>query len=169
MEANTFSLSEEEAFLLERAGYIYRQKNGAEPLPGEVVLECIRTYVELYDRRFGLQDALSQRVVRGDRYRAPPVTDLDEIARLLVKGSKCVNCGKCCQKVLGVRVTEKEVEEIEKLGYRREDFLDEDGMIKRGRNGCYFLIMRRDGTSRCRIYEKRPQICRDYFCNGKSR
>lgn len=167
MTTDILNLTKEEVELFERAVYVFRQKNMTDCSPRGVVVECLKTYLELYERRYGPQDALSQKVVHGGQYVKPPVTDLDEVARLLVKGGKCTNCGRCCQRTIGVRVTEEEVPEIEKLGYSTKDFLDEDGMIRSNGKGCYFLVMRQNGTSRCRIYEKRPQICRDYYCNGR--
>ena len=121
--------------------------------------------MELYEREYGEQDELSRVVVYGPRYSKTSVTDLDEVARLLVNGGRCMNCGTCCKRTIGVSVRKEEIEKIEKLGYKREEFVDSDGLIKAGPEGCYFLVTKRDSTTRCRIHGHRPEICRNYFCN----
>jgi len=155
----------EQQALLERATYVYRQKNMTDCAPEDVIVECLATYLQLYEWKYGPPDPLSQMVVYGPRHARTPVADLDEVARLLVRGGVCKNCGKCCRNVIGVRVSEEEIQEIEKLGYAREEFLDEDGLIRTvPGHGCYFLVIKTDGTARCRIYGARPQICKAYFC-----
>ena len=160
-----FFLDDNEAELLKRAVYVYRQKHKTRCQPKDVIIEALETYLELYEREYGEQDELSRVAVYGPRRVKAQVTDLDDVARLLVNGGKCMNCGACCKRTIGVRASEEEIEEIEKLGYKREEFLDSDGLIKAGPEGCYFLVTKRDSTTRCRIHEHRPEICRNYFCN----
>lgn len=158
-----FTKKEEE--LLRRARYVYRQKNMAPCGLKDVVIESLQTYLDLFERRYGIRDELSREVVYGPQHARAPVTSLDDVASLLVRSGKCYHRGDCCKRTVGVRVTEKEINGIEKLGYKREDFLNGDGQIKATPEGCYFVVIRRDGSSRCRIYGSRPQVCKDYFCN----
>ncbi len=160
-----FSLDYNEAELLKRAMYVYKKKHKARCQPKDVIIEALETYLELYEREYGEQDELSRVIVYGQRYNKASVVDLDEVARLLVNGGKCMNCGNCCRRTIGVRAFKEEIERIEKLGYKREEFVDSDGFIKAGPEGCYFLVTKRDSTTRCRIHEQRPEICRNYFCN----
>ena len=55
----------------------------------------------------------------------------------------------------------RDIEEIEKLGYEKEDFcfLDEDGFYKlqNVEGECFFLK-----NNECQIYASRPQGCRFY-------
>ncbi len=69
-------------------------------------------------------------------------------------------CGRCCLDT-EMPLTEEDVETIERLGYRREEFSVVVNGIRRLRNvngRCYFL----DESNRCRIYDHRPIGCRIY-------
>ncbi len=69
-------------------------------------------------------------------------------------------CGKCCYDT-EMPLTEEDIERIEKLGFKREEFVVEVDGIPRLRNvegKCFFL----DESNRCRIYENRPIGCRIY-------
>ena len=58
-------------------------------------------------------------------------------------------------------LTNEDIERIEKLGYRRQEFAVKVDGIYRLRNidgKCYFL----DESNRCRIYDHRPIGCRIY-------
>ncbi len=69
-------------------------------------------------------------------------------------------CGRCCYQT-EMPLTEEDIERIEKLGFKREDFaVKVDGVYRlRNVNGkCYFL----DDSNRCKIYEHRPIGCRIY-------
>jgi len=169
MKIANLTLTPAESEILKRSLEIYRRRHGGQGDIREVIADGLNAYLELYDQEGNEEDWLSERVVYGPRYRKRPVGDLDEVARLLVKGEKCYGCGDCCRRTIGVRVTPEEIQAIEAQGFEKEGFLDRDGMIKSGPEGCYFLVNRRNGTSFCRIYEKRPQICREYFCNGRRR
>ncbi|MAG15691.1 hypothetical protein CMO88_01375 [Candidatus Woesearchaeota archaeon] len=75
----------------------------------------------------------------------------------------CNFCGLCC--ALTVKLTEKEIKDIESLGYNRKDFTEEDEpgskVIKRPNSWCYFLESK-DNKGTCKIYEKRPHRCREF-------
>ena len=161
-----FSLDDSEAELLKRAMSVYKKKHKERCQQKDVVIEALEIYLELYEREYGEQDDLSRVVVYGPRSVKAQETDLDEVARLLVNCGKCMNCGTCCKRTIGVSVRKEEIEKIEKLGYKREEFLESDGLIKAGPGGCYFLVIKRDSTTRCRIHEHRPEICRNYFCDN---
>jgi len=64
-----------------------------------------------------------------------------------------------------VRPNKKEIENIKKLGYKEEDFLETDALgrkrIKFINYYCYFLKIE-NGIAACRIYKKRPKACRQY-------
>ena len=83
-------------------------------------------------------------------------------------------CGECCKK-LSVMVSKEDIENITKLGYKKEDFLDKDllpinkFMLKRDKNGCVFLKKHNDGKYSCKIHENRPKTCRQYPFFGKKR
>lgn len=150
--------------LVQRATLVCRRKNGSPQTLREVIVESLEVYLRLYEPAYGPQDSLSRTVVHGPQSAPVPVADLDEVARLVVRTARCVRCGNCCRRTIGVRVTAEEIERIEALGYRREDLLDRDGMIKAGPGGCTFLVDGGPGKARCRIHAQRPQICRDFFC-----
>ncbi len=53
----------------------------------------------------------------------------------------CQKCGKCCF-LFKVFLTEEDIIEIEKLGYKREEFVDyykKRRIIRRINNNCFFL------------------------------
>ncbi len=69
-------------------------------------------------------------------------------------------CGKCCYET-EMPLTEEDIERIERLGFKREEFVVEVDGIPQLRNvggKCFFL----DESNRCRIYENRPIGCRIY-------
>lgn len=78
----------------------------------------------------------------------------------------CQSCANCCRKST-VRLTERDLERLEKaLRLKRDRVISdytlpsgEEGLILRrdDERGCVFL----DGNF-CLIYEARPDICRDY-------
>lgn len=169
MKKDDFILTPVETEILDRSLNIYRRKHGDRGDFKDVVIEGIKAYLELYGQEADENDSLSETVVYGPRYHKKPVRDLDEVARLLVKGEKCDRCGECCRRTVGVRVSLQEIEAIQALGFKKEEFLDRDGMIASSANGCYFLVNGRNGNAFCRIYENRPKICQEYFCNGRKR
>jgi len=82
----------------------------------------------------------------------------------------CNFCGLCC--TLVVKLTRKETELIESLGYDRKKFTETDDVgnliIKRLEGGCYFLE-RKNNVGQCKIYDKRPGPCSNFpgkkLCN----
>jgi len=84
-------------------------------------------------------------------------------------------CGECCKK-LSVIVSKEDMKKIIILGYKKEDFLDEDllsinkFMLKRNKKGCIFLKYEKDGKYSCSIHENRPKICQQYpFFGNKNK
>ncbi|MHA1303498.1 MAG: YkgJ family cysteine cluster protein [Candidatus Heimdallarchaeaceae archaeon] len=68
-------------------------------------------------------------------------------------------CHECCKET-EMTLLEEDISRIEKLGYKREEFLREDEgfLVLRNIEGeCFFL---KDG--KCLIYENRPKGCRYY-------
>jgi len=87
MDLALLNLREPERELLTRAQEIYLWKNLRDGEPGEVITECLETYLKLFQTRYGSEeDALSQGVVYGLRQQRPSPADLDEVARRLVNG-----------------------------------------------------------------------------------
>ena len=85
--------------------------------------------------------------------------------------NKCLRCGLCCQLFL-VNLNEKEYRsgkyrtQLEKFGLIR-DFVEATkcgaNILKQKRNGkCFYLK-----DKKCSIYEIRPQVCQDFFCDSK--
>ena len=77
--------------------------------------------------------------------------------------SNCTFCGLCC--TLTVRLSEKDIQRIEKTGRKREEFVvaDTDGrlILKREKGWCTFF--KREGkVGVCTIYDSRPDNCRDF-------
>ncbi|MEM1852797.1 MAG: YkgJ family cysteine cluster protein [Thermofilaceae archaeon] len=71
----------------------------------------------------------------------------------------CLSCGLCCRETEMV-LTPSDVERLELLGYRREEFAVYDGRFHRLRNvdgRCFFY---RGG--RCVVYDYRPIGCSMY-------
>jgi uncharacterized protein len=69
-------------------------------------------------------------------------------------------CSLCCYET-EMPLTESDIERIERLGHRREDFsiLDDEKVpqLRNDGNHCVFLV-----KGRCSIYEHRPDGCRLY-------
>ena len=87
----------------------------------------------------------------------------------------CIRCADLCCKLGGPKLTQNDVERIEKAGYNTKDFLG----LKRGidntlKNIIGSLKTKQDGSciflqynskikcSRCSIYDFRPTLCRIY-------
>lgn len=74
---------------------------------------------------------------------------------------KCLRCGKCCLNT-EMPLTREDVERLELLGYRREEFAEPRGGLLRLRNvdgHCYFYD---PDTRSCKVYPYRPEGCRVY-------
>ena len=94
-------------------------------------------------------------------------------------------CGECCKKML-VAVSNKDIQRIEKLGYKKENFVMKDvfnlmkikdfqdtgnlrfprakrKFLKKQENGwCIFLGKEKDGKYTCKIHKHRPEVCQKY-------
>jgi len=76
------------------------------------------------------------------------------------KEFSCKRCGHCCR--LLVQVSEKDISRLEKVGYKRKDFLEKKKdkyYIKRINGYCPWLKIE-NGNAKCKVYEYRPNICR---------
>ena len=74
------------------------------------------------------------------------------------KKFKCINCGECCR--LKVSLSPKDIRRINS----KEDYVQHsknESFIKRINGYCYFLFINK-GISSCTIYDKRPEICRNF-------
>lgn len=76
----------------------------------------------------------------------------------------CLDCANCC-KLLGPRLTQKDIREIsQSLNIKTADFekkyiiTDEDGDLVFKYLPCPFL----ETDNYCRIYKNRPRACREY-------
>ncbi|MGC8970171.1 MAG: YkgJ family cysteine cluster protein [Conexivisphaera sp.] len=78
-------------------------------------------------------------------------------------GNPCLlhGCHLCCVNT-EMPLSERDVERLESLGYRREEFARRVGgltvLATKEDGSCYFL----DGSGRCSVYESRPEGCRLY-------
>ncbi|MBL7055674.1 YkgJ family cysteine cluster protein [Candidatus Woesearchaeota archaeon] len=90
--------------------------------------------------------------------------------KLLTKQNfKCdMYCGECCKKLL-VDVTKKEIDKIENLNYKKEDFVflnpfkKSRFFLKKDEKGwCVFLKKDKEGKYSCNIYKDRPKTCKTY-------
>jgi len=74
---------------------------------------------------------------------------------------KCKKCGECCY---SPRLSKKDIKRIEKLGFKKEEFIEKDfrnfSYIKEINGYCMFL--KRNKKASCKIYKARPTICRLY-------
>ncbi|NHJ48158.1 MAG: YkgJ family cysteine cluster protein [Asgard group archaeon] len=81
--------------------------------------------------------------------------------RTLQLGGICTDfsCAKCC-KDTKMMLSQKDIDEITKLGYDKNDFcilVDGFYQLKNIDDQCYFLQ-----NNQCQIYSHRPQGCRYY-------
>ncbi|MGC8571260.1 YkgJ family cysteine cluster protein [Caldivirga sp.] len=79
---------------------------------------------------------------------------------------KCTLCGLCCINTR-MELLPEDIERIEQLGYRLEDFAEFDGeygvwRLRNVNNHCVFFD---EESKKCRIYENRPVGCRLYPLN----
>ena len=104
------------------------------------------------------------------------ISDMEQVRREMEHGvydltdnGKCTGCGQCCSNVLPM--TDIEIQRISKYIKRynikeckhfvptKEPALD---------MSCPFLDTSKD-KDKCKIYEVRPQVCRDFICNPQKR
>ena len=71
---------------------------------------------------------------------------------------RCSNCGICCEETM-MELSSEDIERLEEMGYRLEEFSVVDDGVTRLRNvdGYCFFYSRAD--KKCQIYEKRPLGC----------
>jgi len=73
-------------------------------------------------------------------------------------GVRCSNCGICCEETF-MELSSEDIERLEEMGYRLEEFAVVDDGVTRLRNVdgyCYFYSR---ADKKCQIYEKRPLGC----------
>jgi|TARA_Y100000031_G_C8048261_1_gene304933 Fe-S-cluster containining protein len=82
------------------------------------------------------------------------------------KDFKCKQCGECCKLI--VKLSKKDIERIEKVGYGKEEFAALDPLeprskvkdaMKRRNSRCVFSDLK-ENKYWCRIYKIRPRNCR---------
>ena len=84
---------------------------------------------------------------------------------------KCSQCGVCCCLFL-VNLTEKEYRSG-KYKTQFEEFGLMDDFHRAAACGANILKQKEDGNciylkaNKCSIHKKRPQVCREFFCNSK--
>jgi len=78
------------------------------------------------------------------------------------KTFKCTKCGECCRPV--VKVSAEEISRIKETGskdFYEFDKVIESNVLKQEKGVCIFL--KRQGEEFvCSIYDKRPDVCRQY-------
>lgn len=74
----------------------------------------------------------------------------------------CLRCGVCCQET-EMLLSEKDIERLEKKGYKREFFVrfDSEGYATL-RNQCGHCVFYDPQKSRCKVRASRPLGCRIY-------
>lgn len=73
---------------------------------------------------------------------------------------RCTECGgDCCRSFPSVVLSWEEYEQLRGLGATRLEFSLSGRFMLDIENGCEFLV-----EGRCAIYQKRPDICRRFFC-----
>ena len=75
---------------------------------------------------------------------------------------KCIDCVKCCR--LYVKLTPKDIKRIKKAGHKEGYFIEntkKGKILKRINTYCIFLSINK-GKSKCKIYSRRPDICRSF-------
>jgi len=89
---------------------------------------------------------------------------------------KCQNCASLCCKLGGPPLSQKDIKQIEGLGYDLSEFSEpasfkqsklsktmQNMMRNREDGSCVFLkIDEEEGNYKCSIYERRPALCRLY-------
>lgn len=96
---------------------------------------------------------------------------LSDVAREMEKGvfdftdnGRCIQCGSCCSDLLPM--TEKEIKVIKEY-VRKNDIKESMHMCLLAEPHfdltCPFLDTSKD-KEKCKIYEVRPRVCRDFIC-----
>jgi Fe-S-cluster containining protein len=87
----------------------------------------------------------------------------------MIATDRCRKCAQCCRNYPFVELSESEIVLLEEAtGLRSDVFTNrkrktiEEYFLKFRENGyCYFLNEKND-TYTCRVYESRPDICRNF-------
>lgn len=73
---------------------------------------------------------------------------------------KCLRCGRCCRLI--VSLSKEDIKKIEKAGYKKENFIDKKGKLKKVNGYCIFLALN-NGITSCKLENKaKPEICRNF-------
>jgi len=78
---------------------------------------------------------------------------------------KCKRCATFCCKLGGPMLSLKDVERLEKAGFKEVEFLDDvHGSLKNKADGsCVFLQLNKERHFyECSVYDSRPALCRLY-------
>ena len=73
----------------------------------------------------------------------------------------CLTCGACC-KGTEMPLLREDVERLEELGLKRENFAVESEGFFRLRNVGGYCVFYDTGSGRCKVYDARPLGCRLY-------
>lgn len=75
----------------------------------------------------------------------------------------CVKCGKCCNMQATVRGDEEYLEFLKLMGFKvTQDRVNKQYLLVD--LGTCSHLDKSEGLNKCKIYENRPQLCRDYYC-----
>jgi len=85
--------------------------------------------------------------------------------------SSCSQCGLCCRLFL-INLSKEEYQsrtyktQFDEFGhinnFKKASFLGANLLKQKEDGGCIYLE-----KNRCSIHQKRPQVCRVFFCNSK--
>ena len=84
--------------------------------------------------------------------------------------SKCIKCGMCCIAYELVLLTSKEFASDVYEANKIKDILNvtkaKSVYFKEWGAALDVCIYFNENTRKCTIYDHRPKVCRDYFCDG---
>lgn len=98
-------------------------------------------------------------------------SNIKEIVKDLITGTtnsiidfsingKCSKCGECCSNILPV--SQKEVNKIQEYVIKNNIKPQKQMLIMQNKLTCPYY-----NGKKCLIYEVRPLICREFYCNKK--
>lgn len=85
------------------------------------------------------------------------ILDMLKIKDLSING-KCCKCGECCSNIL--LITQEELDVIQEYVIKYNIKLNKTMLVMANKIYCPYF----DGK-KCLIYEIRPLICREFYCN----
>jgi Fe-S-cluster containining protein len=94
--------------------------------------------------------------------------EMENGAYNFTENGKCKGCGECCSNILPM--TAKEVDRIK--AYIKQHGIKPVKRFVPTPNpifDMYCPFMEVTGNKRCKIYEVRPKICKDFICDPKQR